>query len=292
MSSAFDLRGRLADFGADAGPRGGAFLDDRGGVGRFQNVMDPGDRPAEEQNSGHDSRRNHAGRGALLLRLEPADGPGPGVRDGKDRFAPRTADRFARRGGRPERERRVAFRTGHPGLRHGPLLSEVRRGIGLGPATFYQEAGRGPGISRGPVSRATRLKEPRPRLVSKSGQTLRFLMCLLPGRLSCRVSCMPIPGNWRNPITASAGQTQIGVPPANLLPSRGELVRVRLEAQRQLLLSGKPRRTPVLVTTGGVIFDEHHMVRAAAEEGKLIDVRVVGISQPPAVELILDLPVR
>jgi hypothetical protein len=41
-----------------------------------------------------------------------------------------------------------------------------------------------------------------------------------------------------------------------------------------------------------VIFDGHYMARAAAEEGKLIDVHVVKVSQPPAGELILDLPVR
>jgi hypothetical protein len=53
-----------------------------------------------------------------------------------------------------------------------------------------------------------------------------------------------------------------------------------------------PRFSPVQVTPDGVIFDGHHMVRAAAEDGKLIDVRVVSISQPPVGELILDLPVR
>jgi hypothetical protein len=46
------------------------------------------------------------------------------------------------------------------------------------------------------------------------------------------------------------------------------------------------------VTQQAVIFDGHHMVRAAAEEGMLVDVRVVGIAQPSAGELILDLPVR
>ena len=102
---------------------------------------------------------------------------------------------------------------------------------------------------------------------------------------------MPIPAGWQNPITVSAGQTQ-QVDPTQLLPSRGDLVRARLEGQRRLLLSGTPRFTPVQVTPDGVIFDGHHMVRAAAEIGKLIDVRVVGITQPPTGEMILDLPVR
>jgi hypothetical protein len=103
---------------------------------------------------------------------------------------------------------------------------------------------------------------------------------------------MPIPTSWRNPISAAPGQVQIGVDPTRLLPSRSDLVRLRLELQRQLIRSGTPRFAPVLVTPDGVIFDGHHAVRAAAEEGKLIDVRVVGISQPPAGELILDLSVR
>jgi hypothetical protein len=103
---------------------------------------------------------------------------------------------------------------------------------------------------------------------------------------------MPIPPNWQNPITAAPGQDQRGVAPARLLPSRGDLVRLRLESQRRLLLSGTARFTPVRVTPDGVIFDGHHMVRAAAEEGKLIDVRVVAIPQPPTGDLIQDLPVR
>ena len=105
-------------------------------------------------------------------------------------------------------------------------------------------------------------------------------------------SAMPMPTNWQNPITARPGQTQSGVDPARLLPSRGDLDRSRLEAQRRLLRSGIRRFSPVQVTPDGVIFDGHHMVRAAAEEGKLIDVRVVGISQPPGTDMILDLPVR
>jgi hypothetical protein len=103
---------------------------------------------------------------------------------------------------------------------------------------------------------------------------------------------MPIPAGWQNPITIPPGQTQKGVDPKSLLPSRGDLVRVRLEAQRTLLLSGTPRLTPIQVTSAGVIFDGHHMVRAAAEEGKLIDVRAVAIPQPPVGDMILDLPVR
>ncbi len=103
---------------------------------------------------------------------------------------------------------------------------------------------------------------------------------------------MPIPADWQNPISSAPGQDQRGVDPAILLPSRGDLVRSRLEEQRRLLLSGAARWTPIRVTPDGVIFDGHHMVRAAAEEGKLVDVRVVAIQQPPVGEMILDLPVR
>lgn len=103
---------------------------------------------------------------------------------------------------------------------------------------------------------------------------------------------MPIPADWQNPIAVPSGQTQHAVDPARLLPSRPDLVRPRLEAQRQLLVNGTPRVTPIQVTQQGVVFDGHHMVRAAAEGGRLIDVRVVGIIQLPIGETILDLPVR
>jgi len=45
------------------------------------------------------------------------------------------------------------------------------------------------------------------------------------------------------------------------------------------------------VTTDGVIFDGHHAVRAAAEQGLRIDVQVVQFPQPPSADSILDLPV-
>jgi len=103
---------------------------------------------------------------------------------------------------------------------------------------------------------------------------------------------MAIPIDWRNPITAGPGQSQSGVDPTRLLPSRGDIIQARLDAQRQLIDAGTPRFTPVLVTPDGVILDGHHTVRAAAEAGRLINVRVVGINQPPVGEVILNLPVR
>jgi hypothetical protein len=74
------------------------------------------------------------------------------------------------------------------------------------------------------------------------------------------------------------------------LPSRSDLLRGRLALQKQLLRSGTPRRTPVQVTTDGVIFDGHHAARAAAEDGKLIDVLVIDFPLSPTADSILDLP--
>jgi hypothetical protein len=70
-----------------------------------------------------------------------------------------------------------------------------------------------------------------------------------------------------------------------------DLVGSRLELQRQLLLAGQPRRTPIKVAAEGVIWDGHHAVRVAAEEGRPIDVLVVAGLQPPSGLTILQLPV-
>jgi hypothetical protein len=103
---------------------------------------------------------------------------------------------------------------------------------------------------------------------------------------------MTFPAGWITPITVPPGQAQSGVDPQALLPSRHDLSRVRLEGQRALLLAGTPRLTPIQVTPDGVIWDGHHAVRAAAEEGRTVDVRVVPITVPPAAASILQLPVR
>lgn len=68
-------------------------------------------------------------------------------------------------------------------------------------------------------------------------------------------------------------------------------MRTRLDLQRQLLVSGTPRHTPIQVTTDGVIFDGHHAVRVAAEAGRLIEVKVIAFPQPATADSILDLPV-
>src|SRR5437588_6379860 len=78
---------------------------------------------------------------------------------------------------------------------------------------------------------------------------------------------MILPAGWQNPITVAPGQVQTGVDARLLLPGRHDLERVRLEFQRSLQQSGRRRYTPIKVTRGGVIWDGHHAVRAAAEAG-------------------------
>lgn len=100
------------------------------------------------------------------------------------------------------------------------------------------------------------------------------------------------PAGWQNPVTAAPGQVQQGIDPLRLLPSRADLIRTRLEFQRQLLRTGTPRLTPIRVTVDGVIVDGHHAVRAAAEEGRTVDVLVVAQAVPSSAPSILHLPVR
>src|SRR4051794_15980253 len=100
---------------------------------------------------------------------------------------------------------------------------------------------------------------------------------------------MEPPPGWSNPISVGPGQTQQGVDPMLLRPSRPDLVRARLEAQRSLLLGGHVRATPILVTIEGVIVDGHHAVRAAAEERRLVDVAVTPLPVAASAPTILDL---
>jgi len=100
---------------------------------------------------------------------------------------------------------------------------------------------------------------------------------------------MTVPPGWQSPITAQPGQTQQGVDPLRLLPARRSLQRIRLDAQRALLLAGTPRTTPITVTRDGVIWDGHHAVRAAAEEARLVDVLIVDLRATPVAASILNL---
>src|SRR5437773_1828422 len=103
---------------------------------------------------------------------------------------------------------------------------------------------------------------------------------------------MSLPAGWTNPVTAPPGQIQKAVDPGALLPSRVDLLRSRLEFQRQLLQAGHRRFTPIQVTPEGVIFDGHHGARAAAELNRNVDVRVVKFKVPPVAASILHLLVR
>jgi len=84
---------------------------------------------------------------------------------------------------------------------------------------------------------------------------------------------MTVPDDWSNPIAGRHGETQAGVIPEQLLPSRQDLLQSRLDHQIQLMQAGVIRWTPILVTPDGVIIDGHHAVRAAAELGELVSVR-------------------
>jgi len=85
---------------------------------------------------------------------------------------------------------------------------------------------------------------------------------------------------------------QAGVDATQLLPSRPDLDQMRLKWQRRLLATAQPRFTPIQANENGIIWDGHHAVRAAAEQGITVEVLVVAQPLQPVGLLILDLPVR
>src|SRR5262249_53607862 len=103
---------------------------------------------------------------------------------------------------------------------------------------------------------------------------------------------MSTPPGWSNPIHVPPGQFQLGIDARLLLPSRSDLIRSRLDHQRMLRQTHIPRSTPIQVGVNGVIWDGHHAVRLAAEEGETVDVLVVAVSDPWSGLTILQLPVR
>jgi len=103
---------------------------------------------------------------------------------------------------------------------------------------------------------------------------------------------MDSPADWQNPINTTPGLIQTSIDPTTLRPGRTDLIATRLGFQRQLLLSGQTRFTPILVSREGVIIDGHHAVRAAAEEGRTIDVMISALVVPAQGDSILDLTVR
>jgi hypothetical protein len=103
---------------------------------------------------------------------------------------------------------------------------------------------------------------------------------------------MTPPAGWQNPITVQPGQMQYGVDPLRLLSGRRDLRQYRLDVQRGLLRAGTLRTTPIEVTREGVIWDGHHAVRVAAEEGTTVDVLVNEKQRQPKAASIPALPVR
>lgn len=103
---------------------------------------------------------------------------------------------------------------------------------------------------------------------------------------------MSLPAGWQNPIIVPPGQIQNDVDARLLLPSRSDLIQIRLDFQRDLRPTGVQRSTPIQVTIQGVIWDGHHAVRVAAELGESIDVLIVNAVVAPSGLTILQLPVR
>jgi hypothetical protein len=103
---------------------------------------------------------------------------------------------------------------------------------------------------------------------------------------------MAFPANWQTPITVQPGQLQANVNPLSLLPSRLDLLQVRLDIQKALLDAGIERHTPIRVTVEGVVWDGHHAIRIAAERKFDVTVKVVNLKINPTDTSIMDLPVE
>jgi RHS repeat-associated protein len=103
------------------------------------------------------------------------------------------------------------------------------------------------------------------------------------------------PGRPFDPTTAQPGQIITGVDPNTLTAGRANLVRGKLENQRQLVATGTPRATPIEVEPSGTIYDGNHGARAAAEAGRPVDVRVrdpMTSTANPGHGTIMQVPVR
>jgi len=100
------------------------------------------------------------------------------------------------------------------------------------------------------------------------------------------------PPGLQNPISAAPGAVQTNVDPVHLRPSRTDLSASRLKLQHYLLGSGQHRHSLISVSEEGVIIDGHHAIRAAAEQGRNVDVFVSSLKVPAQSGTILDLPIR
>jgi hypothetical protein len=80
-----------------------------------------------------------------------------------------------------------------------------------------------------------------------------------------------------DPAAVKGGDTIHGVDPGSLIAGRPNLIQSRLDFQRQLLVQGIDRFTPIIVTVHGIVYDGNHAARAAIEAGKTVAVLVVDI---------------
>ena len=94
-----------------------------------------------------------------------------------------------------------------------------------------------------------------------------------------------------DPSSAVPGHWQRGIDASTLLSGQRTTLDVgRLQRQRELLVSGRERFDPIMVSPGGVILDGHHGARAAAEAGLAVDVIVIELPLSAGLP-ILQLPV-
>ena len=82
--------------------------------------------------------------------------------------------------------------------------------------------------------------------------------------------------DWKNPITAKPGQMQTIDPASVKAGEQTALKEGRIATQKSLIETGTPRTDgPPMVNEQGVVVQGHHHLRAAAEMGRSVDVKVV-----------------
>jgi hypothetical protein len=79
---------------------------------------------------------------------------------------------------------------------------------------------------------------------------------------------------------AIPGAVLLGIDPSTLLANRPELVKSRLDVQRNLIRLGITRYTMIQVNCEGVIISGNHGARAAAEARVAVDIAIVDFPHP------------
>ena len=103
--------------------------------------------------------------------------------------------------------------------------------------------------------------------------------------------CHAFPSKLAESAYGIGGPNSNKCQPVSSVAKRHNLSQVRLDIQRALMDAGTGRHTPIQVTTDGVIWDGHHVVRIAAEVGIAVTVKVVNVKVNPTAASILDLPI-